>query len=35
MPGPVEEKARLADLQSKSIGLVWGLVANRRLVCIH
>jgi len=25
----------LADSQPKSIGLVWGLVATRRPVCIH
>ena len=24
-----------ADSQSKSIGLVWGLAATRRSVCIH
>jgi len=24
-----------ADSQSKSVGLVWGLVATRRSVCIH
>jgi len=24
-----------ADLQPKSIGLVWGLAATRRSVCIH
>jgi len=25
----------LADLQPKSVGLVWGLAATRRSVCIH
>jgi len=25
----------LADSQPKSVGLVWGLVATRRSVCIH
>jgi len=24
-----------AELQTKSVGLVWGLAATRRLVCIH
>jgi len=24
-----------ADSQAKSVGLVWGLVATRRSVCIH
>jgi len=29
------DSSRLADSQPKSVGLVWGLAATRRSVCIH
>ena len=30
-----DDSSRLADSQPKSVGLVWGLAATRRSVCIH
>jgi len=31
----VDSSIQLADSQGKSVGLVWGLAANWRSVCIH